>query len=234
MDNLQLALSAMRDGDLQTLSDTAAGIQNWLNPVVAYAVTCSDEMDDSPEKQQIQGHAENVTMVADNALAILGELSQILSAFDVKVNLASFQTGRKLLEEAATNQYPSWFSAADRKLLGKAKSPDFTIAPITADAPNAVVAQDGSGQFKSVAAALDAYPKDHKGRYIVYVKAGVYIEKYVLTKEKVNVYLYGDGPTKTIITNNKSVAKHHLHTSETATFGEFTYMIPQQNCVIYE
>lgn len=208
----------MGDSDLKNLSERAAQVQNWLNPVVSYTVTCMDEMENSPAKEQIKSHGANVTHIADNALAILGELPNVLASLNINVNITSIVPGRKLLEEeaASDDQYPSWFSAADRKLMARGGGRGGRAAgPV----PNAVVAQDGSGQFRTVAAALNAYPKGHKGRYVVYVKAGVYREYYVLTKEKVNVYLYGDGARRTVITNNKSVVKSGLQTSDTATFG---------------
>ncbi|KAE8036908.1 hypothetical protein FH972_009540 [Carpinus fangiana] len=45
------------------------------------------------------------------------------------------------------------------------------------DAPCVVgVAKDGSWQYASINAALSAYPDGHKGRYLIYVKSGVYEE----------------------------------------------------------
>lgn len=70
--------------------------------------------------------------------------------------------------------------------------------------PNAVVAKDGSGQFKTIGAALAAYPKNHVGRYIIYVKAGVYNEYITVEKNMVNIFMYGDGPRRTIVTGRKS------------------------------
>ncbi|KAK4799946.1 hypothetical protein SAY86_025311 [Trapa natans] len=230
MDNLQEILSVLKDSDLQKVTEDAPGLQDYLNMVIADAVTCSDEIDDFSGKRSIQSHAGNVTMVTDNALAILGELSQILLAFGIKLNATAFQAegNRKLLAEeaavAAIEGFPSWFSNADRRLLGMPtkgdKDANFTIAPVVAGAtPHAVVAKDGSGKFKTLAEALDAYPAGHQGRYIVHVKAGVYKEWYTLTKEKINVFVYGDGPTKTIITNNISVPKNKVSTSKSATLA---------------
>ncbi|XP_059435496.1 pectinesterase-like [Corylus avellana] len=65
--------------------------------------------------------------------------------------------------------------------------------------PHASVAKDGSEEYGSINAALDAYPNDIKGRYVIYVKAGVYEENVVVAKNKTNVFMYGDGVTETII-----------------------------------
>ncbi|KAF7804969.1 pectinesterase-like [Senna tora] len=83
--------------------------------------------------------------------------------------------------------------------------------------PNVVVAKDGSGQFKTVQEAVDSYPKKHQGRYVIYVKAGVYDEIVKVNNKKTNLLIYGDGPTKTIITGKRSY-KSGWKTINTATF----------------
>ncbi|CAO2826690.1 unnamed protein product [Amaranthus hypochondriacus] len=82
--------------------------------------------------------------------------------------------------------------------------------------PNAVVALDNSGQFKSIAAAVNAHPgKGLVGRYVIYVKAGIYKEEVIIGKQHNNIFMYGDGPTKTIVTGDKSFLKG-VQTSKTA------------------
>ncbi|KAJ0105432.1 hypothetical protein Patl1_19388 [Pistacia atlantica] len=56
---------------------------------------------------------------------------------------------RRLLEPDI-DEYPSWFSALDRKLLKYVAKDDNT--------PHAVVAKDGSGDYSSIQEAIDAYP----------------------------------------------------------------------------
>ncbi|RVW12541.1 putative pectinesterase/pectinesterase inhibitor 28 [Vitis vinifera] len=63
-----------------------------------------------------------------------------------------------------------------------------------------------------------AYPKNLKGRYVIYVKAGIYREYITVTKDQVNVYMYGDGPRKTIVTGTKSY-RDGITTYKTATFS---------------
>ncbi|XP_074315978.1 pectinesterase/pectinesterase inhibitor-like [Silene latifolia] len=85
--------------------------------------------------------------------------------------------------------------------------------------PNVVVAQDGSGQFRSIMAALGAHPgKNFQGRYVIYVKAGIYTEEVLVGKQHPNVFMYGDGPTRTVVTGNKSF-KRKFVTSKTAPFN---------------
>ncbi|KAK2431047.1 pectinesterase [Trifolium repens] len=83
--------------------------------------------------------------------------------------------------------------------------------------PNVIVAKDGSGQYTTVTAGINSYPANHKGRYVIYVKAGIYSEYITVDDKKPNIILYGDGPTNTIITGSKN-STQGLHMPDTATF----------------
>ncbi|KAI7755448.1 hypothetical protein M8C21_015913 [Ambrosia artemisiifolia] len=89
--------------------------------------------------------------------------------------------------------FPTWVNPGDRKLL-QSSNP--------ASKANAVVAQDGSGDYKTIGAAVAA-AKSSGGRYVIYVKAGTYNE-YIEIKPN-NIMLVGDGIGKTIITGSRSV-----------------------------
>jgi len=204
---LQASMSMVGDSDLHTTNNRVAELQSWLSAVLAYQETCVDGFDDkSTIKPIIQQGFVNASQLTDNVLAIISGLSDFLKSMGLQFNIPS--NSRRLLAE---DGFPTWFSGADRKLLaaqdnGKVK-------------PNAVVAQDGSGQFKTISAAIAAYPNKLKGRYIIYVKAGTYREYVTIDKKKPNVFIYGDGPRKTIVTGSKSFAKDGLGTWKTATFG---------------
>jgi len=74
--------------------------------------------------------------------------------------------------------------------------------------PNATVAKDGSGQFKTIQDSINSYPSNHRGKYIIYIKAGIYNEYITVDQNKNNIILYGDGPTQTIITTHVTTNKH--------------------------
>lgn len=65
-----------------------------------------------------------------------------------------------------------------------------------------VVAQDGSGDYKTIQAAFDAVPDYYTGKWIIYVENGVYDEKDVLGKAKSNVILEGQSRDSTILTHD--------------------------------
>lgn len=69
------------------------------------------------------------------------------------------------------------------------------------------VAQDGSGDYKTVQAALNAIPLNNKKPIIVYVKNGIYKEKLVLDSSKNLVTIIGEDKFKTILTYDDHTGK---------------------------
>jgi len=207
VDELQSSFSMVGDSNINNMTDKATEIKNWLSAVISYQTSCLDGLSEAPEYQSLMGkNLQNASSLTSNALAIVSELGAILKAYGLEFNIKPSSGSRRLLGE---DGYPTWFSASDRKLLAARAG---TVRP------NAVVAKDGSGQFKTISAALAAYPKNLRGRYIIYVKAGVYNEYITVTKNQKNVFIYGDGPRKTIVTGNKS-NKGGFSTFKTASFS---------------
>ncbi|GMP69946.1 hypothetical protein CsSME_00029015 [Camellia sinensis var. sinensis] len=90
--------------------------------------------------------------------------------------------------------FPTWVSPGNRKLL-QSSSP----------AANLVVAQDGSGNYKTIQAALDvAAKRSGSGRFVIHVKSGVYQENIEIGNNMKNIMLLGDGLKNTIITGSRS------------------------------
>ncbi|KAK9147139.1 hypothetical protein Sjap_007042 [Stephania japonica] len=209
---LEASVSSVGDSELHTVNDRTEELKSWLSAVISYQQTCIDGLDQPELKSALMDQGLlNATQFTSNVLAIVTEISAILNTFDIGTNLKS--NSRRLLETRGVDEegFPSWFSASDRRLLASNQRNNMVK-------PNAVVAKDGSGQYKTISAALEAYPKNHRGRYAIYVKAGVYDEYITVTKEQVNVYMYGDGPRKTIITGRKS-NRDGYSTFRTATFS---------------
>lgn len=85
---------------------------------------------------------------------------------------------------------------------------------------NLVVAKDGSGNFKTVQAALDASAKrKYKTRFVIHIKKGVYRENIEVAVHNDNIMLVGDGMQNTIITSSRSVQGGYT-TYSSATAGE--------------
>lgn len=211
VDELQASFSMVGDSDLHTINDKEAELKNWLSTVISYQQTCLDGVTEPDLKNAMSNGLLNATQLTSNALAIVSAISEIMTSFKIPLNMTA--SSRQLLDasEDNDNQYPVWLSASDRKLLASNSNGQVT--------PNAIVAKDGSGQYKTISEALAAYLKNNKGRYVIYVKAGIYDEYITVKKDQVNVLMYGDGPRKTMITGKKSNLAG-LPTFQTASFGK--------------
>ncbi len=80
-----------------------------------------------------------------------------------------------------------------------------------------VVAQDGSGHFKTIGEALDAIRVYLPKPLTVYIKQGVYKEKLTILGPVTNVTFVGESPENTIITYDDFAAKDNMGTFETST-----------------
>ncbi|KAI4354837.1 hypothetical protein L6164_003669 [Bauhinia variegata] len=126
--------------------------------------------------------------VSDNVLPLMSNNITKLLSNTLSLNKVPYQ------EPSYKNGFPTWVRPGDRKLLQ-------TSSP--ASKANVVVAKDGSGKYTTVNAAISAAPKSSSGRYVIYVKAGVYDEQVEIKSN--NIMLVGDGIGKTVITGSKSV-----------------------------
>ncbi|KAJ0797072.1 putative pectinesterase [Helianthus annuus] len=239
-DELQQVLKVVAETEAVSLAEQIDPILVWLTAIRSYQTTCVDEIQDKKLKKDMQKGLETSNELTFNAQKIVYNVLDILK--DIGVDLSEVKvpsTGqRRLLDEVDEldhHGFPSWVPSVDRKLLGAKKGgggggkkqkpngqglfktpppPPLPPNPV----PNAIVAQDGSGKFKSIKQALAAYPPNHQGRYIIYIKAGTYSEgQIIVDKNQNNVYMYGDGRAKTIITGNLNFAIAKIGTSQTAT-----------------
>lgn len=166
-------------------------IQTWLSAALTFQETCRDTINDHASADsyaaEIYNKIDHLSKLASNSLALANRITR---------------KGRRLLQGG---DFPAWVSAADRKLLQS-----------DAVKANAVVAKDGSGDFKSVGEAINAAGG---GRYVIYVKAGTYNEKISTNKD--GITLIGDGKYATIITAGTSVGKG-ASLKGSATFSTFS------------
>lgn len=209
VEELQASLSTVGDSELHTLNDRVNELLNWLSAVYTYQSSCLDEFDKPELRSAMENGMVNATQLTDNAVNVVASLSELLNIKAAAAAVAAGSNHRRLLED--NDGFPTWFPAADRKLLAAHRRGQVV--------PNAVVAKDGSGRFKTISQAVAAYPPNFKGRYIIYVKAGVYEENVIVDKKQPNVFIYGDGPGRTIVTGRKNFALMHIQTSNTATFA---------------
>lgn len=216
MDSLQMSTDLLRN-DIKTVTNQTPDFRNWLAAVISYQQACMDGFDNNNDgekqvKSQLQEQAlDGIGKITGIALDIVSDLSKILGKFGLQLDL---KPASRRLMEVDSEGYPTWFSASDRKLLQKMKRGHHLKADV-------VVAKDGSGNFKTVAEAIASYPKNGlgpNGRYVIFVKAGVYQEYIIVPKTAVNILMYGEGAGKTVITGNKNFVDG-VKTMQTATFA---------------
>lgn len=118
-------------------------------------------------------------------------------------NALALNKGPNDTETKYKDGFPDWVKPGDRKLLASSTT------------ANVVVAQDGSGNYKTVSQAVAA--ASGKTRFVIHVKAGTYNENVQI--KSANVMLVGDGIGKTIITGSKSVGGSGSTTFQSATVG---------------
>ncbi|CAJ2631847.1 unnamed protein product [Trifolium pratense] len=220
LDSLDLSTTVVRDKNILSVHAQYADLRNWLSAVISYKQACMEGFDDEKEvekKIKDQLHTQTIdraTKVTVVALDIVSDMSNILQEFGLKLDLKP--ASRRLLSGEIDNEegFPTWVSATDRMLLAQMHRNDWrsTIKP------NVVVAKDGTGQYITVKGAIESYPKGYKGRYIIYVKAGVYDEYITVPKYCTNLTIYGDGPQQTVITGQKSGYKNGIKTNYTTMY----------------
>ncbi|QCE07150.1 pectinesterase-like [Vigna unguiculata] len=214
LDSIESSVNLVRDQNIQAMYDQTPDFRNWLSAIISYQETCMDGLNNGTNgekeiKEKLNTDSlDEMGKLTGIVLDIVTNLSNILERFDLKLNLSP--ASRRLLQ-VDHEGLPTWFSGADRKLLA-------ALDKGQAGAPNAVVAKDGSGKFKTVKEAIDSYPKGHQGRFVIYVKAGIYDEYILIPKKSTNILIYGDGPAKTIITGHKNFVDG-VKTMQTATFA---------------
>lgn len=62
-----------------------------------------------------------------------------------------------------------------------------------------IVAKDGSGNFATLQAAIDAAPSNRTTPYTIFVKKGKYVEKITIPATKTFLYVTGEGINETSI-----------------------------------
>jgi pectinesterase len=90
---------------------------------------------------------------------------------------------------------------------------------------DAVVAADGTGQYKTVQAAVDAAPNYSTGRWRILIKPGRYEGLVHVPRGKSALALVGDDPTRTTITFNQTSATVGTDGQAIGTFRSATMFV---------
>ncbi|KAJ0035300.1 hypothetical protein Pint_24470 [Pistacia integerrima] len=192
IEDLNTSYSKLGALDFSKVDGYIQDVKVFLSGAATFQESCLDEFEnvkgDFGEKmRRLLNTSRELT---SNGLAMMNEFSSVLNSLNIT------STKRQLLSR---DEFPSWLNEGRRRLL------DETPGTIQADV---IVAQDGSGKFKTISEALNLVP-DFKNNptnktFVIYIKEGIYNEYVTVTKHMPNVMFLGDGPLKTKITGNKN------------------------------
>lgn len=222
-------------------SDALLNLNVWLSASLSFQATCSDGFQfvryGKCEKAMLK-RQEQVAEVLANSLDMVKKL------FERGKSSKGAPHRRHLLAAADANAhnenvnqlkdgFPGWLSSPERNLLLQAPVPEpwpRVQTPVPSPAPtehpqvyaDMVVAQDGSGDYLNISAALNDIPAvraTRQVRFVVYIREGVYEEIVTVPKNLVNLTFVGDGIGQTVITGSNNVGSGLFNTLRTATFG---------------
>ncbi|KAK6930201.1 Pectinesterase, catalytic [Dillenia turbinata] len=190
IDDLTSSFERLGSFEMSKLDDYIADIKVWLSAAITYQTTCLDGFENTTSSagEEMKKLLKLSGEMTRNGLAIVTEFSTVLSS----LNIPGFS--RRLFSVDADG-FPTWINPAQRSLL--------QATPATIK-PNVVVAQDGTGKYKTINEALKEVPVNGTTPFVIHVKAGIYREHVTIGKWMTYVTLIGDGPTKTKITGNKN------------------------------
>ncbi|KAH9542797.1 hypothetical protein CY35_13G026100 [Sphagnum magellanicum] len=235
-DLLQASLHPLSNLAPSTFEQQITDSLTWVSAALTFHTTCLDSYEGvygSATKDSLLSEAQGVTSVLADAVSVVAALATTFSTggFQDPVDQAAVKgNNRRLLESqipgsTSANRkekddslvygldqdgFPEWMGREDRRILKTSSTTNLTLV-------NAVVAKDGSGQYHTVQAAINAAPQNSASRWTIRVKAGLYNEIVTIPSTATNLMLMGDGAGQTIITGNLSVGGSNVTTYLSAT-----------------
>uniref|UniRef100_A0A0E0C2H3 Pectinesterase n=1 Tax=Oryza meridionalis TaxID=40149 RepID=A0A0E0C2H3_9ORYZ len=167
--------------------DARSDLRSWLGGALGNQDTCKEGLDDTGS---VLGSLVGTALQTVTSLLTDG-LGQVAAG---EAAIAWSSSRRGLAEGGGV---PHWLGARERRLLQMPVGPGGM--PV-----DAMVAKDGSGNYTTVSAAVDAAPTESASRYVIYVKKGVYKETVDIKKKKWNLMLVGDGMGVTVISGHRN------------------------------
>lgn len=217
-EQIQAALTELQSFNATSRQEAMDNIKAWVSAAMELHTTCIDAVLEVSNAQGLvlQQQANHTDQLFSNALAFVNAMAQYgddlttwkNTAFSFVGDLSGLDNvhippvpgfgNRRLLSQASpdwmseTDSLPGWVDAQTQRHLLQTNSYDV------------MVAQDGTGNFDTIQAAVDAR-KVNNARWVIYVKAGTYKEQVSVPKGCKFLTIVGDGDA-TIITGSRSVA----------------------------
>ncbi|XP_047066498.1 pectinesterase-like isoform X1 [Lolium rigidum] len=141
-------------------------------------------------RRLIEPRINHISRLVSNSLALARKLPGANASSTSTTPMESMQRQPFMGYGQMVKGFPRWVRPGNRRLLQ---------APASGIKADAVVAKDGSGAYTTVSAAVAAAPTNSKTRYVIYIKAGTYMENVEVGKKHKNLMFVGDGIGKTVI-----------------------------------
>ncbi|XP_021847465.1 pectinesterase [Spinacia oleracea] len=184
----------------KSLKGYADDMKTLISSAITDQETCLDGFShgdaDRHVRDTLQSGQVHVEKMCSNALAMITNMTDVDMAAEAATKKRQLYSTNNNDHDHDHDEFgwPRWMSSVDRRMLQG--------GPVKADT---VVAADGTGNHRTIAAAVAAAPVKSKKRYVIRIKAGVYNENVDIHNKKTNLMFIGDGRSKTIITGKKNV-----------------------------
>ncbi|XP_027119422.1 pectinesterase [Coffea arabica] len=211
IDDFKRSFDKVQNFDISKLDDYVADLKTWLSGAITLQQTCLDAFENTTGDtgEKMKQLMRTAVQLSSNGLAIVTDFSEILGT------LAIPGLSRRLL--SAEKRKLDEENFVERRLL--------QVDPASIK-PNAIIAQDGSGTFKTIRDAINTVPKNNTTPFVILIKAGVYKEVILIPRRINNVVIMGEGPNVTKITANKN------YVDGIGTFHTATVAINGDGCIL--
>lgn len=184
-------------------------LKAWLSAALSNQDTCLEGFEGTDRRVErfISGSLKQVTHLIGNVLALYTELHSLPFKPPRGNNITSSSSSSL---PPRSSEFPLWMTEGDEMLM-KAHPQRMHV--------DAIVAADGSGEYRTITEAVNAAPSYSNRRYVIYVKKAVYRENIDMKRKKTNIMFVGDGIGKTVVTGDRNFMQGST-TFRTATVGE--------------
>ncbi|CAD6232246.1 unnamed protein product [Miscanthus lutarioriparius] len=225
VDELGWALDAMADTDTDGGGGGSAArraeddLHAWLSAALGNQDTCVEGFHGTDGRllRRVEAAVAQLTQLVSNLLAMHKRLRSITPLLHHgPPNKNNGTSG------GAGDELPPWVT--DIEVDGGDKVEEEVVAKraragrMSSTRVDVVVAQDGSGRYRTVSEAVARAPNHSKRKYVIYVKRGVYHENVEVRKKKTNIVIVGEGMGETVISGSRSFSSGWT-TFRSATFA---------------
>ncbi|KAK9136836.1 hypothetical protein Sjap_007430 [Stephania japonica] len=167
-------------------------LETLLSGAITNQYTCLDGFaygdHDEHVRKLIEKRLYKISHLVSNSLAMLKKLKPTKESSILRRS-----------DDLIDDGFPGWMSRRDRRLIGGSSSSG------NATGYDVVVAKDGSGNYSTIGEAVEAAPSESKDRFVIYIKAGAYLENVEVGRKKTKLMFVGDGMGKTVVKGSRNV-----------------------------